>query len=297
MPEAIPNNKITIPMLVRRDPLYIKRDNNTFHKVDLSKLKEEVSFVDDEIIQQIVYDGNVIINGSDAFSAQIKEKFFVKDGNVMTQVPIMSRSIHIRQKILHDPKGYASRCMVYRNTNTGKLYGQTYCSVEGGVISLNDDVVQNLWYTFNAESEEFVTDVVRNVYASTYEGKFYGCAAVVDEDNRPWSDYICLSNDEKAIITEAVKKFRDTLNSLKVEMVFDNSDGALRFIKNESNLPNGCQYNETDRSEEETNGYFQIPDSAYFDTEERFKAKEITDNYGTYVVVGSPKQPEETVNS
>lgn len=289
--------KVTVTLLNRRNDLYIKKDNNIFYKVDLTKLKEEICFVDDKIIQQIIYDGNVIVKGTDAFYNRIQEKFFVKNGNLMEKAPVMYREIFILQKILHDPKGYNSRYVVCRNGNTLKLYGRTYFSVAGGVISRSEDVVQNLWYTYNVETGEFETSIVRNVYANVMEGKFYGCANVDNEDNRPWSDYICLNQDEKSIITEAVKKFKDTLDLLKVEMVYDSSDEALRFIKKESNLPDGCKYVGTERNEEETNGFFQIPDSAYFDTEERFKVTEITDCWGTYVEVGTPKKPEESNNS
>lgn len=279
------NNNVYVTLLTRLNRvIYIKRDNGTFSKVDFNLIKEEVYFEQEKITQQIVYDGNVVVkDNSECFNEAIKSKFFSKVGNIMVPADTRTSCLCLKHEILHDPKKFSSFANVRRDPDNGTLSTRSYYKVVDGVIKPCCGILNYVWYTLDHSSGNFVTKSKLEAYATEDEAKFYGCAKVEGEDNHSWGDIICLNDDEKSIITDAVKKFKEVLDTFKIAMVYDCSDGTLRFTKNESVLPEGYCYEELERGAEDNPDLFQIPDSAYFDTPDKFSVIEITDNWGTFV--------------
>lgn len=287
------------------DEIFIKMEDGSYVRKTKKDLVQSLEFSKWEgdkpfsIMQRISCEGiGDVVKSYDSLTDDFLDavgcKIFVKYVNGMEPISLTRIQIVIKEPILHDPKNYCGQYYIVSDPNKKRpVSSRDFFAVKDGVVKRTGELEYCRRYVYNPSSCRFETDKIREVYGRLEDAVFYTSAKIQGENNKSWSDLVCLSDDEKRQVNDLVKNFKETLESMGVSMCYDQSDGKLRFTKSDKNFPAGFFYQDVERSCDFNPDFIEVPDSAYYDPEIGFSICEITDTYGTHISYKEPVKATE----
>jgi len=281
------------------EKIYFKESDGSFTGLDVDKLEQRVIFraspEDHEktlAYQAIYLEGRgFLLNETpiDGFSKAFHSLFFERNGTMMKDWYLISGNLQIKEKFNKEER--SNTYTVMRNNTMSVVCTK----VEGGNTRSCDMLRRDVWYKFNPVGGDYepIDGSINELYRDDAVMSFFNAAKINGEENKPLSEAICLSDEQKRRVEELHKNFVAMLKVIGVRAYIDETYDKICYIRDGADLPENTEIN-ADYYDHVNYGskVRPIPFSALFTPEAQFCTDHVHDDRELRVVF---KDPPKTV--